>query len=171
MPESMTYIMQRNDRFYVVAYDGLDSLTGKERRRWHLVGHDRDEAESVAARIDRDRAGAALNLTTASWGVAPGASPPSIALALLCSMHNARNRVRAAPLGAPPLPIPLPSPCLGREARWQSESPRHRRERQRRRDQAGDPNHRGTDVYARHHPATHRQSAHRTPPAWIEKAL
>lgn len=28
----MTYIVQRQDRFYVVDYDGLDPLTGKERR-------------------------------------------------------------------------------------------------------------------------------------------
>lgn len=55
MPHRMTYIVQRKDRFYIVAYDGLDPLTGKERRRWHPVGHDREEAESVAARIDRDR--------------------------------------------------------------------------------------------------------------------
>ena len=55
----MTYIVQRKDRFYVVAYDGLDPLTGKERRRWHPVGHDRHDAELVAARIDRDNAGAA----------------------------------------------------------------------------------------------------------------
>ena len=55
----MTYIVQRQDRFYVVTYDGLDPLTGKERRRWHPVGRDRDEAESVAARIDRDHAGPA----------------------------------------------------------------------------------------------------------------
>lgn len=34
----MTYIVQRKDRFYVVAYDGLDPLTGRERRRWHPVG-------------------------------------------------------------------------------------------------------------------------------------
>jgi hypothetical protein len=27
----MAYIIQRKDRFYVVAYDGLDPLTGKER--------------------------------------------------------------------------------------------------------------------------------------------
>lgn len=59
MPEGMTYIVQRKDRFYVVAYDGLDPLTGKERRRWHPVGHDRDEAETVAARIDRDHTGPA----------------------------------------------------------------------------------------------------------------
>jgi len=40
----MTCIVQRQDRFYVVAYDGLDPLTGKERRRWHPVGHDRHDA-------------------------------------------------------------------------------------------------------------------------------
>ncbi len=59
MLESMTYIVQRQDRFYVVAYDGLDPLTGKERRRWHPVGHDRHDAEIAAARIARDNAGAA----------------------------------------------------------------------------------------------------------------
>ena len=51
----MSYILQRQDRFYVVAYDGLDPLTGRERRRWHPVGHDRDEAEQLAARLDRER--------------------------------------------------------------------------------------------------------------------
>lgn len=51
----MSYIVQRQARFYVVAYDGLDPLTGRERRRWHPVGHDRDEAEQLAARLDRER--------------------------------------------------------------------------------------------------------------------
>jgi integrase len=51
----MTYIVQRRDRFYVVAYDGLDPLTGKERRRWHPVGNDRAEADAVAERLDRER--------------------------------------------------------------------------------------------------------------------
>jgi integrase len=55
----MTYIVRRKERFYVVAYDGLDPLTGKERRRWHPVGHDRQDAELAAARIDRDNAGTA----------------------------------------------------------------------------------------------------------------
>ena len=45
----MSYIVQRNDRVYVVAYDGLDPLTGRERRRWHPIGSDRDEAEAVAS--------------------------------------------------------------------------------------------------------------------------
>jgi integrase len=48
----MAYIIQRKDRFYVVAYDGIDPLTGRERRRWHPAGHDRVEAEAIAARLD-----------------------------------------------------------------------------------------------------------------------
>jgi len=51
----MTYIVQRNDRFYVVAYDGIDPLTGKERRRWHPVGNDRREAEEIAAQLAERR--------------------------------------------------------------------------------------------------------------------
>ena len=51
----MTYIVQRQDRFYVVAYDGLDPLTGRERRRWHPVGSDRDEAEDLVRRLQGDR--------------------------------------------------------------------------------------------------------------------
>jgi hypothetical protein len=53
----MTYIVQRKDRFYVVAYDGLDPLTGRERRRWHPVGGDRQEADAIAARLDSEHAG------------------------------------------------------------------------------------------------------------------
>jgi hypothetical protein len=51
----MSYIVQRQDRFYVVACDGLDPLTGRKRRRWHPVGHDRTEAEQLAERLDRER--------------------------------------------------------------------------------------------------------------------
>ncbi len=50
----MTYIVQRQDRFYVVAHDGLDPLTGRERRWWHPSGHDRGEANALAARLDRE---------------------------------------------------------------------------------------------------------------------
>jgi integrase len=56
MPNAMTYIVQRQDRFYVVAYDGLDPLTGKERRRWHPAGHGRRDAEALAARVANDAA-------------------------------------------------------------------------------------------------------------------
>ena len=51
----MSYVIQRQDRFYVVAYDGLDPLTGKERRRWHPAGHDRAEADAMAERLDAER--------------------------------------------------------------------------------------------------------------------
>ena len=52
----VTYIVQRRERFYVVAYDGLDPLTGRERRRWCPVGNDRSEAEAIAARLDGEQA-------------------------------------------------------------------------------------------------------------------
>jgi hypothetical protein len=55
----MAYIIQRKDRFYVVAYDGIDPITGRERRRWHPAGHDRDEADQIAARLQRDTIGCA----------------------------------------------------------------------------------------------------------------
>lgn len=48
----MAYIVQPNDRFYVVAYDGIDATTGRERRRWHPAGNSRADAEAIAARLD-----------------------------------------------------------------------------------------------------------------------
>ncbi len=32
----MAYIVTRNNRYYVVSYDGIDPSTGRERRRWQL---------------------------------------------------------------------------------------------------------------------------------------
>ncbi|MAT04780.1 MAG: hypothetical protein CL424_07030 [Acidimicrobiaceae bacterium] len=51
----MAYIVQRNNQFYVVAYNGVDPHTGKERRRWHPAGRSRDDAEAIAARLGADR--------------------------------------------------------------------------------------------------------------------
>ncbi len=48
----MAYIVQRKDRFYVVAYDGTDTTTGRERRRWHPAGHCRADAEAIVDRLD-----------------------------------------------------------------------------------------------------------------------
>lgn len=48
----MTYIVQRKSRFYVVAYDGIDPITGREQRRWHPAGHSRADAEAIAANLD-----------------------------------------------------------------------------------------------------------------------
>jgi hypothetical protein len=45
------YLAQRRDRFYVVIYDGLDPVTGKEQRRWHPAGTERAKAEPLAAKL------------------------------------------------------------------------------------------------------------------------
>ena len=44
----MAYIVSRNSRFYVVAYDSIDPLTGRERRRWHPAGASRIDTEAIA---------------------------------------------------------------------------------------------------------------------------
>ena len=52
---AMTYLVKRKDRLYVVVYDGLDALTGSQRRRCHPVGTDRQEVEIVVAWLQADR--------------------------------------------------------------------------------------------------------------------
>ena len=47
----MAYITSRNDRFHVVAYDGRDPITGRERRKWHPAGKCRADAEAIAATL------------------------------------------------------------------------------------------------------------------------
>ena len=47
----MAYI-ERNTRFYVVAYDGIDPVTGRERRRRHPAGRSRENAEAIATTLD-----------------------------------------------------------------------------------------------------------------------
>ena len=49
---AMAYIIERNNRFYVAAYDGIDTLTGRDRRRWHPAGRCRADAQAVAATLD-----------------------------------------------------------------------------------------------------------------------
>jgi len=51
----MAYIVQRNHRFYVVAYDGIDPLTRRHRRRWHPAGRSREDAEAIVAQLAFDR--------------------------------------------------------------------------------------------------------------------
>ena len=61
----MAYIIERNDRYYVVAYDGNDPRTGKERRRWHPAGACREDAEAIAARLSAARQGTRERTTSA----------------------------------------------------------------------------------------------------------
>jgi len=51
------YVRQRRGRYYAVIYEGLDPVTGKERRSWHPAGTDRAEAERLAARLATEEAG------------------------------------------------------------------------------------------------------------------
>ena len=42
------YVAKKGDRWYAVIYEGLDPVTGKERRSWHPAGTSREEAEKLA---------------------------------------------------------------------------------------------------------------------------
>lgn len=45
------YVAKKGNRWYAVIYDGLDPVTGRERRIWYRAGTDRVEAERLAARL------------------------------------------------------------------------------------------------------------------------
>ena len=47
----MTYIVQRRNLFYLVDYDGIDAISGKERRRWHPAGNHRADASTRSALV------------------------------------------------------------------------------------------------------------------------
>lgn len=51
------YVAQRRNRFYAVIYEGIDPITGRERRRWHPAGTDRAQAEALAARLAAEHGG------------------------------------------------------------------------------------------------------------------
>lgn len=42
---------RKGDRWYGVVYEGVDPVTGRERRTWHPAGTTREEAERLAARL------------------------------------------------------------------------------------------------------------------------
>jgi integrase len=42
---------RKGERWYAVVYEGLDPVTGKERRRWHPAGSTREQAEELAVRL------------------------------------------------------------------------------------------------------------------------
>jgi integrase len=51
------YVAQRRNRFYAVIYEGIDPITGRERRRWHPAGTDRARAEALASRLAAEHGG------------------------------------------------------------------------------------------------------------------
>ena len=51
------HVARKRDRYYAVIYEGLDPVTGKERRSWHPAGTDRTEAAALVARLAAERDG------------------------------------------------------------------------------------------------------------------
>src|SRR5207248_6374880 len=45
------YVAKKGSRWYAVIYEGLDPVTGRERRSWHAAGPSRADAEKLAARL------------------------------------------------------------------------------------------------------------------------
>lgn len=62
------YVTQRRGHFYAVIYEGLDPVTGKERRAWHPAGTDRAEAERMAARLAAESEGRDDEVRSLSFG-------------------------------------------------------------------------------------------------------
>lgn len=51
------YVARKRGRYYAVIYEGLDPVTGRERRSWHPAGTDRDKAERLARKLAAKRNG------------------------------------------------------------------------------------------------------------------
>ena len=51
------YVTRKGDRWYAVIYEGIDPVTGQERRSWHAAGTERADAERLAARLAAERNG------------------------------------------------------------------------------------------------------------------
>jgi len=49
------YVVRKGNQHYAVIYEGLDPVSGRERRRWHPAGPDRPEAEALVRRLAADR--------------------------------------------------------------------------------------------------------------------
>ena len=62
------YVAKRRGRFYAVIYEGLDPVTGRERRRWHPAGTDREQAQRLAARLAAEEQGRADAVRSLTFG-------------------------------------------------------------------------------------------------------
>jgi hypothetical protein len=63
------YVTRKVNRWYAVIYEGLDPVTGKERRRWHPAGTSRDDAERLAASLAAKLNGRNDNGRSLTFGV------------------------------------------------------------------------------------------------------
>jgi len=51
------YTAKKGNQYYAVIYEGLDPVTGKEKRAWHPAGPNKDEAERLAKRLAAESEG------------------------------------------------------------------------------------------------------------------
>ena len=50
----MGYVVNKRDRWYAVGYEGIDPVTGRDRRRWHPAA-DEVSARSIAESLPAAR--------------------------------------------------------------------------------------------------------------------
>ncbi len=62
----MGYVTNRDGRWYAVNYEGLDPLTGRDRRRWHRAS-DETDARTLAAALPPSRPPSARGVTVSRY--------------------------------------------------------------------------------------------------------
>jgi hypothetical protein len=45
------YVAKKGECYYAVIYEGIDPLTGRERRRWHPAGSCEADARALATQL------------------------------------------------------------------------------------------------------------------------
>ncbi len=62
------YVARKGNQFYAVIYEGLDPVTGKEKRSWHPAGPNRAIAEELARRLAAEAEGANDSTRSLTFG-------------------------------------------------------------------------------------------------------
>jgi integrase len=87
------YVAKRRGRYYAVIYEGLDPVTGRERRRWHPAGTDRATAARLAARLAAEEQGRVDAVRTLTFGAyLSGQWLPAKKLQLAASTYRGYER-------------------------------------------------------------------------------
>jgi hypothetical protein len=64
------YVARKGNRWYAVIYEGVDPISGRERRSWHAADTERAHAERLATRFASERNGrndSARSLTVGAY--------------------------------------------------------------------------------------------------------
>lgn len=65
------YVARKGDRWYAVIYEGIDPVTGRERRSWHPAGTERSDARRIADRLAAESNGRNDATRPLSFGAFP----------------------------------------------------------------------------------------------------